>query len=157
MVVELKNTDYEYKVKSGRYTLFLIVLFVVFLLIGAKIGPNIFILFILIIITILPILILFRKSLVNYLPDSIAKSLLEIDKRNENKKTEKKSISKLVKEVGHFITITIILISAIILIVNINKNLKLEQIEKPQKFKDSHKLLVALFLVLLSGSIVMEI
>ena len=154
MEVELKNSDYEYKVRPGRYTLMLSVIFILFLLLGAKLGPNIFILFILIIITIIPILILFRNSLVNYLPKGLSDNLQEIDKKNAKNKT--RSISKLAKEIGYYITVTIILIGVSILIFHINKNMKNNQLDLPKKFKDEHKFIVALFLVLLSSSIVME-
>lgn len=155
MVLELQNTEYEYKVKPGRYSLVMTIIMVILLMATTILGLDVFILFLIAIVAIIPLLILFRNSIINYLPSSLSNNLKEIDLKN--KKTTQKNISNTVKQVGYFITTLVILIGASLLIFNLNKDINMDRLNTQSTFKPIHKFVAALTSILVAGAVVIEI
>jgi len=114
------------------------------------IGSDFFALLIFLLIISIPILILFRKKLLNILPDFLSSSLLEIDNEEKNESLNPKfSISKWVKEAGIYITIVLLVITSIILLIDFRKKLN----EK----KTLYKILGGLLCVVFSGMLLLDI
>ena len=155
MVLELENTEYEYNVKPGKYSLVMTIIMILLLLGTTVFGLDIFVLFLLVIVMIIPLLILFRNSIINYLPNSLSNNLKEIDLKNQ--KTKPKNISNTVKQIGYFITTLVILIGASILILNLNKDIDMDRLNSNDKFKPIHKFIAALTTILIAGAIIIDI
>lgn len=114
------------------------------------IGSDFFALLVFLMIISIPVLILFRKKLLNILPNFISNSLLEIDDEEKNDSIKLKfSISKWVKETGIYFTIILLFITAAILIVDFRNKLE----EK----KTLYKIIGGVICIVLSGMLLIDI
>ena len=133
----------KYKIKS-TLTLVIIILFVIGLIVFAgTIIPEFFVFLIFLLILSLPVIILLRNKLYNIVPNFIKNSLVEIDKTDENKKTEKFEVSKFYKQVLRFIFILLLFIGSIYYLKKFNK----EMSEK----KSIYKFLGSFICILIGG------
>ena len=100
-------------------------------------------------IVLVPVIIIFRKNLVSILPKPISDNLLEIDAKNEeNKKKRRYQPSKIVREIGMYILVTVLLIGAVFQLYITKKAIK----EK----KALYTIFGALCCIIIAGVIIFE-
>ena len=112
---ESNNQAQNYRLKSYTGLAVLILIIIGCILISGKLGANFFVIVLFGLIVLVPVIIIFRKNLVSILPKPISDNLLEIDaKNNENKKKKRRyQPSKIVREIGMYILVTVLLIGAV--------------------------------------------
>jgi len=147
--------SYIRKSPGKRFKSYTIGVIFVLIIIGCvffigTIGSDFFALLIFLLIISIPVLILFRKKLLNILPNFISNSLLEIDEEDKNENINPQfSISKWVKEAAIYITIVLLLITSIIIFIDFRK--------KINKKKTVYKIIGGLLCIVLAGMLLLDI
>lgn len=156
--VSLKEYESEEpKFKMIKYHVFIVIVFLIvllFLLLAGKFGGDSipFILFTLIMS--LPILIIYRNQIPDYIPKPFSDLLIE----EEKPKTEKIEYESVLdtkttksKQILYLLGIIVLSISLILLIIGLNNDLKINDMEIIKNKKIGTKILTGLVIAIMNG------
>ena len=165
----------EYRIKSYTLLVISIAIMIGCIFMVGRLGPDFFAIIAFLFIMSFPIIIIFRKKIVNILPNIISDNLFEVNHDVEIKKNINYDLSKLMKQIGFYIIIVILLIGSIFFIHKGYKIISHSDVEKSsvnvQDFKKLfsdeymtkqypkaiYKILGALLFTTISGIIILEL
>jgi len=174
-ISETMKDESDYRIKSYTLLVILIAIIIGCLFMVGRLGPDFFAIIAFLVIMSFPILIIFRKKIVNILPNIISDNLFEVNHDEEPKNNINYNVSKLMKQIGLYVIISILLIGSIFFI---NKGYKIISHSDVKKsnvnvkdfkklFSDDYmtkeypkaiyKILGALLFTTISGIIILEI
>ena len=148
-LIESSKKSHKMKFKSYVSVAVLTLLFLLFIFMLGKIGPDFFAIVIFLFVISIPIIILLRHKLAGLLPKVISDNLLEIDTDLDESEGRKYSISLYTKQAGMYIIVAALCIQSVILLNNAKKNLA--------KREAVYKILGSAASLIIAGIIVLEV
>ena len=109
---ESNSSPTNYKLKSYTGIAVLLIIIIGCVLISGKLGENFFVIVLFVLIVLVPVILIFRKNLVSILPKPLSDNLLEIDAKKEENQKKMYQPSRIVKEIGMYMLVTVLLIGA---------------------------------------------
>jgi len=169
----LKENE-TYRIKSYTMLFVIILLVIGCLLMVGKLGPDFFAIILFLFIMMIPLILIFKDKLRDVLPDIISDNLFEVDHSTETKKIEY-NLSKMMTQIGLYITIFILFIGSGFFLSSGNKIISDEKVKAAtvnvkdlkNPFTDDYmtkeypksiyKILGSLFFITVSGIIILEL
>ena len=148
-LIESSKKSHKMKFKSYVSVAVLTLLFLLFIFMLGRIGPDFFAIVIFLFVISIPIIILLRHKLAGLLPKVISDNLLEIDADLDESEGRKYSISLYTKQAGMYIIVAALCIQSVILLNNAKKNLA--------KREAVYKILGSTASLIIAGIIVLEV
>ena len=148
-LIESSKKSHKMKFKSYVSVAVLTLLFLLFIFMLGRIGPDFFAIVIFLFVISIPIIILLRHKLAGLLPKAISDNLLEIDADLDESEGRKYSISLYTKQAGMYIIVAALCIQSVILLNNAKKNLA--------KRETVYKILGSAVSLIIAGIIVLEV
>lgn len=160
--IKLKSTNANTgKITMIKYHVFIILLILLvlgFLIIVGKFGSNGLAFFIFIIFLLIPVIVMYRNDLPDYIPGPLRALISDTVVKSKSQKKKALQVSKVTKQIFIVVSIVLLIIGCIILLSNISPDLKMDMEKDVSLENDTFtKIMATLACAIIAGILVLKL
>lgn len=159
--IDLKSVNSTGKITMIKYHVFIIMLIIIivgFLVIVGKFGSNGVAFFIFIIFLLIPVIVMYRNSLPDYIPGPLRALISDNIVPSKAEKKKNLQVSKITKQIFIVVSIVLLIIGCVILLSNISPDLQMG-VEKEISLENDTltKIMATLTCAIIAGILVLKL